>query len=79
MKIKFIDNLTFNVYIRKEEIKNINVKSKKEIETYLKTIINKLRNIYYLNIEGFYNIKIYIDNYYGIIINFNKENVFTTL
>lgn len=75
MKIKFIDNLTFNVYIRKEEIKNINVKSKKEIETYLKTIINKLRNIYYLNIEGFYNIKIYIDNYYGIIINFNKEKL----
>ena len=75
MKIKFIDNFSFDIHIRKEEIKNINVKNKGEMETYLKEIINKLQNIYKLEIGGFYNINIYVDDYYGIIINFNKEKL----
>ena len=73
MKIKFVDNLKFNIYVRKDEINKINIKEKIEIEKYIRNIINKLKNIYKLNIEGFYNINIYVDKYYGLEIVFNKE------
>ena len=75
MKIKFIDNLSFNVYIRKEKIKNIDIKNINEMEKYLKNIINKLKYIYNLTIQGFYYVNVYIDKYYGIIVNFNKDRL----
>lgn len=75
MKIELIDKLTFDIFIIKEKIKDIKVKDQQEIEKYLMKIIDKLKTIYKLEIEGFYNINIYIDNYYGIMINFNKEKL----
>ena len=75
MNIKFVDSLTTNIYIKKEELKNINVKNKLEIEKYLKDIVIRLRKKYNLIIEGFYDVNIYMDKYYGIIINFNREKL----
>ena len=75
MNIKFIDNLSFNVYIKKEELKDINIKNKEEVEKYLKQLIKRIMKIYKIIIEGFYDVNIYIDKYYGIMINFNKERL----
>lgn len=75
MNIKFIDDLTFNIYVKKEQIKNINTKINEEIELFLKELIKKIKKIYNINIEGFYDVYVYIDKYYGIIFNFNKEKL----
>lgn len=75
MNIKFIDNLTFNIYIKKEKLKKIDIKNKSELEKYLREIIETLKNIYNINIEGFYDVNVYVDKYYGIILNFNKEKL----
>ena len=75
MNIKFIDNLTFNIYIKKEKLKKIDIKNKSELEKYLKEIIEILKNIYNIKVEGFYDVNVYIDKYYGIILNFNKEKL----
>ena len=75
MNIKFIDDLTFNVYVKKEKLKKINIKNKSELEKYIKEIIEVLKNIYNIRIEGFYDVNVYIDKHYGIILNFNKEKL----
>lgn len=75
MNIKFIDDLTFNIYIKKEKLKNVNIENKDEIEKYLKTLISNLKSKYKLIIEGFYDVNVYVDKYYGIILNFNKEKL----
>ena len=75
MNIKFIDDLTFNVYVKKEKLKKINIKNKSELEKYIKEIIEVLKNIYNIKVEGFYDVNVYIDKHYGIILNFNKEKL----
>lgn len=75
MNIKFIDDLTFNVYVKKEKLKKINIKNKSELEKYIKEIIEVLKNIYNIRIEGFYDVNVYIDKHYGIILNFSKEKL----
>lgn len=75
MKIKFIDDLTFNIYVRKEEVSKIDIKNQEALEKYLKLIFNKIKNRYNIIVEGFYNVIIYIDKSFGIIFNLNKEKL----
>ena len=73
MSIKFIDDDIFDIYIIKELIKNINFDNDSEIKAYLKKLFRILKDKYSITIEGFYNVYIYVDQYYGIVINLQKE------
>ena len=75
MSIKFIDDLIFDIYIKKELINNIDFNNKSELENYLKKLFKILRNKYNIKIEGFYNITVYVDKYYGVIFNIEKEEL----
>ena len=75
MSIKFISNLIFDIYVKKYLVKNIDFSSKEDLEKYLKKIFKILKNKYNLIIEGFYNITVYIDKYYGIILHLEKEEL----
>ena len=75
MSIKYIDELTFDIYIKNKFIENIDFENKEDIEKYLKKIFKILNQKYKIIIEGFYNITIYIDKYYGIVIHLEKEEL----
>jgi len=75
VSIKFIDDLIFDIYIKKELINNIDFNNKSELENYLKKLFKILRNKYNIKIEGFYNITVYVDKYYGVIFNIEKEEL----
>lgn len=75
MNIKYIDELTFDIYIKNQLIENINFDNKEDIEKYLKKLFKILNQKYKIIIEGFYNITIYIDKYYGIVIHLEKEEL----
>ena len=75
MSIKFVSNLIFDVYIKKYLIEDVNFSSKDDIEKYLKKLFKTLNNKYNLVIEGFYDITVYIDKYYGIVLHLEKENI----
>lgn len=75
MSIKFISELVFDIYVKKHLIKNINFSSKEDLEKYLKKLFKLLKNKYNLEIEGFYNITVYIDKYYGIILHLEKQEL----
>ena len=75
MSIKFIDDLAFDIYIKKELINDIDFNIKEELEKYLKKLFKILKNKYNIRIEGFYIITVYIDKYYGVIFNIEKEEL----
>lgn len=75
MSIKFTSFLVFDIYIKKYLIENIDFSSKSDIEKYLKKLFKTLNNKYNISIEGFYNITVYIDKYYGIILHLEKEDM----
>lgn len=75
MSIKYINELILDIYIKKENIKNINFNNKEDIEKYLKKLFKLLKNKYDITIEGFYNITIYKDKNYGIVLHLEKEEL----
>jgi len=75
VNIKFIDDLTLDIYIKKELIDNIDFNSKDDLEKYLKKLFKTLKNKYDLVIEGFYNITVYCDKYYGVIFHLEKDDI----
>ena len=75
MKIIFTSDSILDVYIKKELIKDVDVKDKICLENYLKKLLKTLKDKYNISIQGFYDITIYIDKYYGIIINFEKDDI----
>jgi len=75
VNIKFIDELTLDIYVKKELIDNIDFNSKDDLEKYLKKLFKTLKNKYEITIEGFYDITVYIDKYYGVIFHLEKEDI----
>jgi len=75
MSIKFISNLIFDIYVKKYLVKDIDFSSKEDLEKYLKKLFKILKNKYNITIEGFYNITVYIDKYYGIVLHLEKEEL----
>ena len=75
LNIKYIDDLTFDIYLKKEIIGEVNFKDKESLEEYLKKLFKVLKSKYKITVEGFYDIIIYIDNYYGVIIHLKKDSV----
>ena len=75
VNIKFINDLTLDIYIKKELIDNIDFNSKDDLEKYLKRLFKTLKNKYDIVIEGFYDITVYIDKYYGVIFHLEKDDV----
>lgn len=75
MKIKYIDEDIFDIYIIKDKITNVDFNNDRALEKYLKELFKVLKDDYSVNIEGFYDVVIYIDKYYGIVIHMEKENL----
>lgn len=75
MSIKFVDDLTLDIYIKKDMV-DFKIFDKKEmIEEYFKNIVGKLKKIYKIELDGFYNVIIYVDKYYGAIFHLEKEKL----
>ena len=75
MSIKYLDSLTLDIYIKKEFIQNVNFKEKESMEKYLKNLFKGLKDKYNIIIEGFYDITIYLDKYYGVILHLEKDDL----
>lgn len=75
MKICINDDVNTVIYINKGYSDNIDFSNELDVETYFKKIFNKLKAFYNISIKGFYNIDVYLDNYYGIVMDLEKENI----
>lgn len=65
------DDMTI-LYLNKYYIKDVDYHNKSSIESYFKKIIFNLKKNYNIHMSGFYNVNIYINNNYGIIITLDR-------
>lgn len=75
MSVKFIDDKEFDIYLKKSFIKDIDFNKKEELEIYFKRLFKILNNKYNIKVEGFYEITVYVDKFYGVILHLEKEEL----
>ncbi len=63
------------VFLNKTYIQNIDLTDKSSVEKYLGKLILQIKRKYDIELYGYYNITLYVDMNYGIIINIKKEEL----
>lgn len=63
------------VFLNKKEIDKITFSDKENLEEYFKTVFNKINKNYDIDINGYYNIDIYLDDNYGAILEIENEDL----
>ena len=74
MKVDIVDD-NIIVFLNKYVIKNVDYNDSKVLEVELKNIFDKLNLYHGIKIKGYYDVHIYIDNNYGIIIELIKDDI----
>ena len=73
MKIDFKDG-NYIIYLNKYNVINMDFSNTKVLENDLKTLLLRLKKYYKIDIQGYYNITIYIDDYYGAILKIEEDD-----
>lgn len=68
MRLDIIDDDSYKIFINSNYIEDIDVKNKDELGKIVKEIIIKIKNIYNIMLEGFYEVHVYPLKYLGIIL-----------
>lgn len=74
MKIEYVEEDNFYIYLNKCYLSDLELDNKKSVEDYFKKMFLNLKNNHHLDIYGYYNIKVYANKQYGIIIDVFKFN-----
>lgn len=74
MKVVF-DKDVLSLYINKVYFQNIDSSNKSILESYLRNLLIKLSVRYDLVFDGYYNVLVYVDENYGVIIDITKEEL----
>lgn len=73
MKIDFRGN-NFVVFLNKKYSEKINFFNNDELETYFRSLFIKFKDIYNIDISGSYNIEVFNDNNYGIVLSIEQDD-----
>lgn len=75
MKVEKLDDGKLIVFLNNLYLKKNSFSLKNNLEKYFKNLFIKLNEFYDIEIKGFYNINIYQDNLFGIILEMDKEDL----
>lgn len=73
MKIEYVEDIII-IYIYSDYENRIKFTDKEKVEKYFRELFLKLKKYYAIILSGFYQIKVYVDPYYGAIITLEKED-----
>lgn len=68
MRLEIIDDDDYLIYLNSYYIEDFDINNNNELGKYIKSIILKIRKIYNIILEGFYEVHVYILKYLGFII-----------
>lgn len=69
-----LEDHNVTIYIpKKNEIEHF--ENRNEIENYFKKLFLKIKDNYQICMNGFYNVDIYLDSFYGIILELKEEKL----
>ncbi len=74
MKLEIFNLNNITIYLNKEYLEFINFNFKENVEKEFKKLFLKIKDIYNLNIKGYYEVTVYINDIYGIIIEMEKDD-----
>lgn len=74
MKVNLIDENHMTFFLNKKYMEETDFNDKDELEDYFRRLFLKLKSNYDICLQGYYNIDVYIDTYYGCIILLEKED-----
>lgn len=63
------------VFLNHYQMKKFDFQNREQLEEYLKEIFLKLKHDHQISIAGYYQIGVYLDPYYGTILNIEKEEL----
>lgn len=72
MKVEHVDEENFYIYINKYCLTNLQLDDKQCVEEYFKKLFMNLKNNHHFDITGYYNIRVYANKQYGLIIDVFK-------
>lgn len=75
MKINFFDEKNIVIYLNRFFTDNIDLEDASTLEDYFKQLFLRLHEYYHIELSGYYNIVIYHDQFYGMIIHLHKEDL----
>ena len=75
MKIIFQDESNLILFLNKLVLKSIDFTDQKQLEEHFRNLFLKLKEDYDIEISGYYTIDLYIDQYYGVIIEMQNEEL----
>lgn len=74
MKIEMFDLNNITIYLNKEYLSIINFNFEENVEKEFKKLFLKIKDIYNLKIKGYYEVTVYINDIYGVIIEMEQED-----
>ena len=72
LEVLNLNNLIF--YLNKDYLDKINFNINENVEQEFKNLFLKIKNIYNLELNGYYEVLVYINDNYGIIIEMEKDD-----
>lgn len=75
MKLNIIDENNIIIFLSKLYTKDSIKFDKENLEIYFKKIFKKLQNNFDIKINGYYNINVYVNKDYGIVMEIFKEEL----
>lgn len=75
MKLTFCDESNLILFLNSQSVSKIDFKDREILEEYFKMLFLKLKDYYQFVVQGYYIIDIYLDAYYGAIIEIAKEEL----
>lgn len=75
MKIDKIDDNQLVIYLQINKIYDIDFKDSNKLEKFLRKLFLRLNDYYNIKIKGYYNVDVYRDKIYGIVLAINKEDL----
>lgn len=73
MKVDVKNENDLVVFLNNKCIENIDFDDRNNLETYFRSLFLKLKNIYGINISGYYNINVYINKCFGVVLEMFRE------
>ena len=61
--------------LNKIYLNQIDFEDKEKLEIYFHKLLKTLKEFYKININGYYEINVYVDNNYGVILELKKEEI----
>lgn len=75
MKIHFFNEQDIAIYLNSFFADQIDLEDSSNLESYFKDLFLRLHQYYHIELSGYYNIIIYHDKFYGLIIKLHKEDL----